>query len=142
MPCGYGKTVWAVFQIARLRRKACILVHKAVLRDQWKAAFEKFCPGIRVGCIQGKTFQVEGYDVVIAMVMTMARRTRDERMDVFGVVCCDEAHHLAAPVMHQSIGMFRARYVIALTATKDRPDGLTPLLHWSLGEEGFRVERD
>ena len=143
LPCGYGKTVWSVAQIARLKRKACILVHKSVLRDQWKAAFERFCPGIRVGFIQGKdVFQVDGYDVVIAMVLTMARREYDPRMDVFGVVCCDEAHHLAAPVMHQSLSMFRARYVIALTATKDRPDGLTPILHWSLGKEGFRVERD
>lgn len=142
LPCGYGKTVWAIHQIVRLGQKACILVHKGILRDQWKASFERFCPGVKVGIIQGNVFQVDGYDVVIAMVMTMARREQDPRMDVFGVVCCDEAHHLAAPVMHQALGMFRARYVIALTATKERPDGLTPLLHWSLGEEGFRIERE
>jgi len=31
---------------------------------------------------------------------------------------------------------------VGLSATKDRPDGLTPLLHWSLGNEGFRAERN
>ena len=36
---------------------------------------------------------------------------------------------------------FNAVRRLALTATKERPDGLTPLLHWSLGEEGFRAER-
>ena len=49
---------------------------------------------------------------------------------------------MTAPVMNMATRCFRARYVIGLTATKNRPDGLTPLLHWSLGPEGFRVERD
>lgn len=143
LPCGYGKTVWTVAAIARLRRKACIVVHKAVLRDQWKAAFEHFCPGVRVGFLQGTTMEMDGCDVVIAMVLTLAKRDYDPAlMDCFGVVACDEAHHMAAPVMNQAMRLFRARYVVGLTATKDRPDGLTPLLHWSLGPEGFRVERD
>lgn len=145
LPCGYGKTVWAVSAIAKLGRKACVLVHKAVIRDQWKEAFERFCPGTKVGFVQGKTWQVEGMDVVIGMVMTLAKRTDqygEDTMDAFGTVVVDEAHHMAAPVMSQAMRLFRARNVIALTATKDRPDGLTPLLHWSLGPEGFRVERD
>ena len=143
LPCGYGKTVWTVAAIARMKRKACIVVHKAVLRDQWKAAFEQFCPGVRVGALQGNCREIEGCDVVIAMVLTLAKRGYDpSMMDCFGVVAFDEAHHMAAPVMNQAVGLFRARHVIGLTATKDRPDGLTPLLHWSLGPEGFRVERD
>ena len=36
LPCGFGKTVWTVAAIAtELERKACIIVHKEVLRDQW-----------------------------------------------------------------------------------------------------------
>jgi superfamily II DNA or RNA helicase len=98
-----------------------------------------------VGFVQGKVWQVDGYDVVVAMVMTLAKRSGayDETvMDAFGTVVVDEAHHMAAPVMSQAMRLFRARTVVALTATKDRPDGLTPLLHWSLGPEGFRVDRD
>ena len=143
LPCGYGKTVWAVSTICKLKRKACIFVHKSFLRDQWENAFQTFCPGIRVGFIQGKVWQVDDYDVVIAMVMTMAKRKYSPHyMDSFGTICFDECHHMAAPVMNMATRCFRARYVLGLTATKDRPDGLTPLLHWSLGPEGFRVERD
>lgn len=143
LPCGYGKTVWTVHAAAKLGRKTCILVHKRVIRDQWKTAFETFCPGVRVGFVQGKTWQVDGCDVVIAMVMTIAKRAYDPQiMDCFGLVAADECHHMAAPVMHLAMRSFRARYIIGLTATKDRPDGLTPLLHWSLGPEGFRVERN
>ena len=143
LPCGTGKTVVATEMIASMKRKAAILVHTAVIRDQWKAAFETFCPGVKVGIIQGKTWEVEGYDVVLCMVMTMAKRSYDpSEMDGFGVVCCDEAHHLAAPVMGLAMRSFRAKRIIGLTATKERPDGLTSLLHYALGPEGFRAERD
>ena len=143
LPCGLGKTVLGVHIVAARNRKTCILVHKAVIRDQWKDSFERFCPGVKVGFIQGKLWQVDGYDVVIAMVMTLAKRDIPMHMfDSFGVVIADEAHHMAAPVMNIAMRGFRARWIIGLTATKDRPDGLTPLLHWCLGPEGFRVERD
>ena len=145
LPCGYGKTVQAVAVIARIGVRALVIVHKAVLRDQWKEAFARFTPGLRIGVWpSGKPdFDPTPFDVVLAMVLTLAKcdampcTTRDS----FGFVCIDEAHHIAAPVMHRAM-RFPAHYVCALTATKDRPDGLTPLLHWTLGAEGFRVERD
>lgn len=143
IPCGGGKTVLGVRLTSELKRKTCVLVHKAVIRDQWKAAFETFCPGIRVGIIQGKVWEVEGYDVVIGMIMTLAKRKYETRtFDDFGFVIMDEAHHLAAPVMNLCTRLFNARTLLALSATIQRPDGLTPLLHWSLGSEAFRAERE
>ena len=143
LPCGFGKTVLSTFMIAAHGRKTCVLVHKGVIRDQWKECLERFCPGVRVGFVQGKVWQVEGYDVVIAMVMTLAKRRYDPAtFDCFGQVFADEAHHMAAPVTNLAMRQFRARRVVALTATKDRPDGMTPLLHWLLGPEGFHVERE
>lgn len=141
--CGGGKTVLGVQMVAVKKRKACVLVHKAVLRDQWKEAFERFCPGVRVGFVQGKTWQVEGYDVVIAMIMTVAKRQYASNVfDEFGFVIVDEAHHVAAPIMNLALASFNARWILGLTATKDRADGLTPLLHWSLGPEAFHAQRE
>lgn len=143
IPCGIGKTVLSVKLVTDLGRKTCVIVHKGVIRDQWKQTFERFCPGIRVGILQGKTWEVDDCDVVIAMVLTLARHEAPpERFDAFGCVVVDECHHLAAPVMNLAIRKFRARWVLGLTATKERPDGLTPLLHWTLGPEGFRAERE
>lgn len=144
IPCGMGKTVLAVYLVSQvLKRKACILVHKGVIRDQWKKAFENFCPGIRVGIIQGKQWDMEEFDVVIAMVLTLAKKDIHETaLDDIGTVVCDECHHYAAPVMNLAMRKFRAVNIIGLTATKDRPDGLTPLLHWTMGKEAFRAERN
>lgn len=142
LPCGFGKTILAIAVSARLGKKTAVLVHTSVLKAQWKESFEKFSPGIRVGYVQGSTFDVEGKDVVIFMVQTLAKRQFPfEMTDSFGFVVCDEAHHLAAPIMSQALLCFRAKKVMALTATKERTDGLTRLLHWSLGEEAFRAER-
>lgn len=144
LPCGMGKTVLAVYIVTQvLRRKACILVHKGIIRDQWKEAFEKFSPGLRVGIIQGQKWDLHEYDVVIAMVLTLAKKNiGDDVLEDVGTVVCDECHHYAAPVMSKAMRAFKARYVLGLTATKERPDGLTPLLHWSMGAEAFRAERD
>ena len=142
LPCGFGKTVLAVALTARLGRKAAVLVHTSVLKTQWKESFETFCPGVRVGYVQGNTFDVADKDVVIMMLQTVAKRQfAFDVTDEFGLLICDEAHHMAAPLMNQAFRCFRARRVLALTATKERADGLTRLLHWCMGEEAFRAER-
>ena len=143
LPCGFGKTVLAINLICALGVKTVVLVHKKVIRDQWVSSLERFAPSLRVGYVEGKVWRFDEYDVVIAMVMTIAKRSYDPSvMDTVGFVCCDEAHHMAAPVMHLAMRSFGARYICGLTATKERPDGLTPLLHWSLGEEAFRADRE
>lgn len=142
LPCGMGKTVFAVHAVATLKRKTAVLVHTTVLKTQWKHSFEQFCPGVRVGFVQGNVFDVEDKDVVIMMVQTVAKRQfAFDKTDSFGVLICDEAHHIAAPLMNTALQCFRARYVLGLTATKERVDGCTCLLHWSLGPEAFRAER-
>lgn len=143
LPCGFGKTVLAVHEACHYGRRVFVLVHKGVIRDQWKESFERFCPGVRVGVVQGNKWEVGAeYDVVVGMVMTIAKRAiAPSAFDAFGMVVCDEAHHMAAPVMSQALKKFRARRILGLTATKDRPDGLTPMLHWALGDEGFHAAR-
>ena len=143
LPCGMGKTVLAVYLICKLGRRACVLVHKEVIREQWIKAFSTFAPGVKVGTVQGKKWiDVEGADVVVAMVMTVARMEESFLFSTFGTLMVDECHHMAAPVMNLAAGRFGARYVVGLSATVERADGLTPLLHWCLGKEAFRAERN
>ena len=145
LPCGYGKTVLAVKLVVDLGRRAVIVVHKAVLRDQWMQAFTVFAPALRVRSLAGggqRVEDIEESDVLIVMVLTLARRESSAEFDSFGTVVCDEAHHIGARVMNQSLFNIRAKNVIGLTATKDRTDGLTKLLHFSLGGEAFRAARN
>ena len=144
LPCGMGKTVTAIFlMIKHFGRKSCVLVHKTLIMDQWIQAFSNFCPNLRIGIVQGSRCEIENKDVILCMVMTIAKRQPvDGFFDSVGTVCIDECHHVAAPVMNRAMQHFCAKHILGLTATKERPDGLTRLLHWSIGEEGFRTERN
>ena len=144
LPCGYGKTVLSVNLVCTLGRKAVVVVHKGVIRDQWIEAFRAFAPDLRVGVVQGGAqWQIEEYDVVIAMVLTLAKRPEVDAalFRNFGTVVVDECHHMAARVMNRAMRWFEAFFIIGLTADKMRADGMTPLLHHILGPEGFRAER-
>jgi len=138
--CGGGKTVLGARLAAHFGCKTAILVHKGIIRDQWKATFQRFCPGVKVGIVQGTKCEIDGFDVVIMMLMTIAKRDSLD-MSGFGLVIADEAHHMAAPVTNLAMRKFTARRIVGMSATPERPDGLTRLLHWSLGMEGFCAKR-
>lgn len=140
LPCGYGKTVAALRWIADRGRRALVLVGKAFLQEQWKAQAGRFLPSASVGLIRGDTFEVA--DVTIGMVQSLCARTYDPaQMRRFGTVVVDEAHHMAARWFSTALLGLPARRRLALSATPERSDGLTRLLHYSMGRVGFKAER-
>lgn len=140
LPCGYGKTVCALYVASRMQRRTLVLVHKAFLVDQWTERAETFL-GCKVGKIQQNTVQCDA-DIVIGMVQSLSKRDYgSDVMSNFGLVIIDESHHMAAPVLHRALRQIPARHVLALSATPDRRDGLTCLLHWSMGSVCYRIER-
>ena len=52
VPCGWGKTIMALYLIGKLKRKTIIIVHKEFLLNQWIKRIEEFLPEARVGIIQ------------------------------------------------------------------------------------------
>jgi hypothetical protein len=53
----------------------------------------------------------------------------------------DEAHHICAKVFSQSLFKLCPRHIYGLSATPERKDGLTKVLHWFMGPTFFAVER-
>jgi len=142
LPCGYGKTVFALYLAARLGRRTLVLVHKAFLVEQWQARVRQFLPGASVGVVQQGRVESDA-DVVVGMVQSIAKRDYDEHVLAgFGLVVIDEAHHMAAPVFSRAMRKICARHTLALSATPERRDGMDDLLRWSLGDIVFRVQRD
>jgi len=141
LPCGYGKTVCALFIASQMKRRTLVLVHKAFLVDQWRERAETFLPGCTVGKIQQNTVNYEA-DVVIGMVQSLSKREyASEVMSSFGFLLIDESHHMAAPVLHKALRQIPARYVVGLSATPERRDGLTTLLYWSMGSICYKIDR-
>lgn len=143
LPCGFGKTVCALWLSAQLGRRTLVVVHSDALADQWLQRINTFLPGAVVGRIQQDVVVVDGCDVVVGMIQSLVKRSYDAAtLDSFGLVVVDEAHHVAAPMFSQALRKLPARFVLGLSATPDRGDGLGYALEWFLGPVAFKAERE
>lgn len=140
LPTGCGKTVIAIYLAIQQHRKTLIQVHNDELMHQWVSRIQAICPQARIGRIQGDVCEIDEKDFVIGMIQTLSTpKTWD--LSSFGMVIVDECHHIVAPVFSRAIRKLACRYVLGVTATPDRKDGLTPCLHWFLGPMVYRATR-
>lgn len=141
LPCGYGKTTVALAIAAKLGFRTMIIVHKEFLANQWRERIQQFCPGATIGIVQQDRIEMNA-DFVIAMLQSLALKEYTfNQFESIGTLFVDEAHHVCARVFSQSLFKLCPPHVFGLSATPERKDGLTKVLHWFLGPTFFRVER-
>ncbi len=68
LPCGFGKTIIALYLVHCLRKKTLVIVHKEFLLEQWKERIQEFLPDAKIGRIQGTIIDVNGKDIVIGIL--------------------------------------------------------------------------
>ena len=142
LPCGYGKTTVSLAIACKLRYRTMIIVHKEFLANQWKERIEQFCPGATIGRVQQDKKEVD-CDFVIAMLQSLSLKEYSyEDFDSIGTLIVDEAHHICAKVFSQSLFKLCPKHIFGLSATPNRKDGLTKVLHWFMGPTFFSVERE
>ena len=142
LPCGYGKTVCALYIAHKLGRRTLVLVHKGFLVQQWHERVASFLPEATCGKIQQNVVDADA-DIVVGMVQSISKREYPEHiMSSFGTVIIDEAHHMSAPVFSRALRCLPAKYICGLSATPERKDGMTRLLYYSMGDIAHRIERN
>lgn len=62
--------------------------------------------------------------------------------DKFGQLIVDEAHKTPSTTFSECAKAFDCKYMLGLTATPFRNDGLSRLIFWSLGEKVHEVDND
>ena len=67
------------------------------------------------------------------MVQSLSMKEYDETFDSFGLAIFDECHHLGAEVFHRSMSKVASKYMLGLSATPKRKDGLTKVFEWYIG---------
>ena len=141
LPCGYGKTTVSLAIACTLGYRTMIVVHKQFLADQWKERIQQFCPGATIGTVQQDKKEVE-CDFVIAMLQSLSLKEYTfSDFESVGTLIVDEAHHVCAKVFSQSLFKLCPKHIYGLSATPERKDGLTKVLHWFMGPTFFAVER-
>lgn len=140
VPCGGGKTVIGTAAIARTGQPALILVHTHDLVEQWAATIRDAL-GIEAGIVAGGQYQLAEVTVAtVQSLVTLDDKVRAEVASRFGTVILDEAHHAPASVFRDVLSWLPGKFRFGLTATPERTDGLTPMLHLCLGPELFRID--
>ena len=141
LPCGFGKTTVSLAIACKLGYRTMIVVHKEFLANQWKERIQQFCPGASIGIVRQNKKEVN-CDFVIAMLQSLSLKEYSfEDFDSIGTLIVDEAHHICAKVFSQSLFKLCPKHTFGLSATPNRKDGLTKVLHWFMGPTFFSVER-
>ena len=131
---GGGKTVCALYIASQLKLPTLVIVHNSFLRDQWEERVKMFLPNARIGRIQGDLCEIEGKDVIIAMLQTLSMKTIPIlTFRPLGLVIVDECHHIASEVFVQALPKVTSKYMLGLSATPTRKDGLMFVANWFLG---------
>jgi superfamily II DNA or RNA helicase len=141
VPCGYGKTFMALNIAIKLSRRFLIVVDKEFLMNQWKSEIENFIVGARVGILQSNKIQVDSdkYDITICMIQTICRREfPDGFFEEYGFTIFDECHHLGASYFCQALKKIQTKYMLGLSATPDREDGLSSVFEYFLGDPVYK----
>jgi superfamily II DNA or RNA helicase len=141
VPCGYGKTFMALNIAINLGKRFLIVVDKEFLMNQWKSEIENFIHNARVGILQSNKIQIDSdkYDITICMIQTICRRDfPDGFFDQYGFTIFDECHHLGASYFCQALRKIQTKYMLGLSATPDREDGLSCIFEYYLGEPVYK----
>lgn len=132
---GMGKTWLAAFDAKQLgealqrRPRVLVIAHRAHILAQAEAAISlvldhAFGEG-RTSWYIGASSELDG-DLVIASIQKLSRPSGLDRLaeEHFDFVVMDEVHHAHAPSYRRVLARLNARFILGLTATPERTDGV------------------
>jgi len=128
-------TAVAIKIATELQFKTLVVVNKECLMDQWADSIAKFTGGkARIGYIQQDKVAVADKDFVIAMLHSVSQKDYpDELFQDFGFSIVDECHHIASDMFSRALPKITSQYMLGLSATPNRKDGLSHVFHEYLG---------
>ena len=140
-PPGAGKTVMGCAAIAHRGVATLILAHRKPLLDQWRERLAQFL-GLAKRQIHslGKSRNCEA-PVALGMLQTLARSASPAALLApYAHVIIDECHHVPAASFEAAMKQCSARFILGLTATPTRKDGLEKILFLQCGPVRHRID--
>jgi len=119
LPTGAGKTLVGLFALSTARRDTLIVVPTLDLLHQWYGLARAAFPEQELGLLGG------GYHEICSLTIATydsAARHIDRLGNRFGLLICDEAHHLPAEFYRCIAEFSLAPYRLGLSATPERGD--------------------
>jgi len=129
---GAGKTCLSIYLASKIGLKTLVVCHRLVLIEQWKQAIERFIEKPSIGIV--KTAKNVSHDFLLVNAQNVKKIGAEAFKDV-GLVIVDEIHAIMAESLSECLYHLSPRYLIGLSATPTRPDGLDGLLDFYFGKD-------
>ncbi len=136
LPTGAGKTFVAQMAIEIIGRSTLVVVPTLDLMNQWYDLLTSSFQA-EIGLIGGGYFE---QGAIVVTTYASAFRFMERMGNQFGLLVCDECHHLPSSVYRYVAEMAIAPFRLGLTATPERADGGEMLLEELLGPIVYRLE--
>ena len=140
-PTGSGKTIIALYMMAKRKQPSLVVVHTNELAFQWIDRINTFLeiPSNEIGFIGGGKRSV-GEKITVALVQSLYK-CAEEISEQIGHIIVDESHRCPSRTFTKAVSEFDSRYMLGLTATPFRRDKLSKLIFWYLGDLHHQVDK-
>ena len=158
---GFGKTVVGCALIARRHARTLIIVPTASIAKQWQQSAMQFLTiedepfeertktgrkvrKKKVELISG-TRNHPSYLVDVVNIRKLTRMQETDRAvfyQNYGQIIVDECHHISATTFERVLVQANVRYIVGLTATPERNDGLENFMHYRCGEIYYQSKNE
>jgi len=137
----FGKTVVALYILAKRQVNTLIIVHRRQLLDQWLERIETFLNLTKnqVGKIGGGKNKPTGI-IDVAIIQSLIKNHEvNDLVANYGQVIFDECHHLSAVSFESVAKGCKSKFVLGLSATLTRKDGHHPIVFMQCGPIRFQA---
>jgi superfamily II DNA or RNA helicase len=124
---GAGKTITSICIAAKIKLKCLIICHRLVLIEQWVNSIKKVCKDPKIQIVTAKGKLDETCDFYIMNAINIPKKGM-EFFESIGTVIVDEVHLIATGKISECFNFIQPRYLLGLSATPYRPDGMDVLL--------------
>jgi superfamily II DNA or RNA helicase len=138
-PTGGGKTIVALYCIAKRKQPALVIVHTKELLYQWSKRAQEFLnlSESQIGLIGDGNFHI-GSHITIAIVNSLYKRANEVK-DHIGFFIVDECHRTPSRTFIEASSAFDSRYMLGLSATPYRRDKLTQVINFYMGGQLINI---
>ncbi len=138
-PPGFGKTFIGSKIIESRGVNTLVIVNKNMLLDQWIDRFIDYFEYKKddIGYL-GKSKNKLNNKLDVATMQSL--KNNIDIIKHYSFVIVDECHHIPALTFEKIIKSFRGKYILGLSATPNRKDGMEPLIYQQLGSIAYEVK--
>ena len=125
---GFGKTALAIELASRIGLPTLVVVNRIVLLNQWRDSVVRFCPRASISTSYDRP---NGAQIVIVNAINVEKM---KDLGRYGLFVVDECHMIVTETLSKCLLAVQPRYLLGLSATPYRPDGMDTLIDLHFGK--------